>query len=175
MSVVTKPFRVSFPVVFTPKPTKKGGDPKYSISMLFPPGTDLSALKKEAENAVKEKWGEKPPSKLKSPFLDAGEYEYEGYEEGWTLIRATSIQKPGIIDATKKQIDNPADLYPGCWARAEVRAFTYDVDGNRGVSFGVSNIQKVKDDTNIGGNRRPEDVFEALEVEDGKSAASMFY
>jgi len=174
--VMTPVFRVSFPHVFKATRPKGSDKDKFTLSMLFDDDADLSKLKKAATAAVKEKWGDKPPKKLKTPFLDAGDYDYEGYEDGHALVRASSIQKPGVVDQNVDPIIEESEFYPGCYARAKVRAFTYDIEGNRGVSFGLGNIQKVKDGERLGGHSKPEDDFEAVGDDDmgDESADSLF-
>jgi hypothetical protein len=176
-NVLTPKFRVSFPYVFRPqKPMANAAsqDPKYSLTMLFPKGADLSVLKKAASDAVIEKWGaekEKWPKNLRNPFRDQGEKEFEGYEAGAIFVTATSKQRPGLVDAQVKDIIDEKDFYPGCYARASVRAFAYDQAGNRGVAFGLQNVQKLGDGEPLGGRTRPTDDFEPV-AEDGKPAAS---
>ena len=46
-------------------------------------------------------------------------------------------------------------------------AFTYDTKGNKGVSFGLNNVQKVKDDEPLGNFSRAEDDFDEVEDFDG--------
>ncbi len=174
-TVLTPKFRVSFPYVFRPsKPMQAGAEPKYSITMLFPKGADLSALKAAAQAAVVEKWGAdktKWPKNMRNPFRDQGEKEFEGYEEGATFLTATSKQRPGLVDADVKDIIDEHAFYPGCYARASVRAFAYDQAGNRGVSFGLQNLQKLADGDPLGGRTKPTDDFEPVASEaDGKPA-----
>lgn len=170
--VITPEFRVSFPNVFrTAKPMAGSTqEPKYGITMLFPKGADLSALKKATEDACVEKWGAdkaKWPKNLRSPFRDQGEKDYEGYEEGAVFINATSKQKPGVVDANLNDIIDEAEFYAGCYARASINAFAYDTAGNRGVAFGLNNVQKLKDGEPLGGRTRPEDDFEPVASTDG--------
>ena len=54
----------------------------------------------------------------------------------WPILRRDSHGKP-ILD--------PARVYAGIWCRAEVNLFSYDTDGNRGVSFGLNNFQRLAD------------------------------
>ena len=166
-NVLTPEFRVSFPNLFKPRKANEQAEPKYSVSMLFPKDADLSALKKAAEAAVREEWGDKIPKKLKKPFLDQGDYDLEGYEAGNVLVRASSKQKPGVVDKDVQAIVDESEIYPGCYARATVRAFTYDVNGNVGVSFGLQNFQKLRDGDPIGGRSKPEDDF--TPVSDGET------
>jgi hypothetical protein len=175
--LITPAFRVSFPHVFEPNEDAKTakGKPKYQVSLLFPPDTDLKAMKKMAEAAVKDKWGDNPPKRIKTPFLDAGDYEYDGYEKGWTLVRCSTVQKPEIIDGAKQPLAE-SDFYPGCWARASVRAFCWEDDkGGKGVSFGFMNLQKLKDDESFSGRAKADDEFDEVEgAAAGDSTDSMF-
>jgi hypothetical protein len=166
-NVLTPKFRVSFPYVFRPQVNKMnpGAEAKYSLTMLFEKGADLSALKKAAETAIVDKWGAdktKWPKNLRNPFRDQGDKEFEGYEAGAIFITATSKQRPGLVDAKLQDIIEEKDFYPGCYARATVRAFAYDNNGNRGVSFGLQNIQKLADGDPLGGRTRPADDFEPV-------------
>lgn len=171
-NVKTPIFRASFPNLFRPTRPKNAPDtqdPKYSLTMLFAKDADLTELKKAAHNVLVEQFGAdqtKWPKKLTSPFRDQGDMDYEGYEEGAIFIRATSKQKPGVVDSKVQPIIDEADVYPGCYMRATVRPFYYDTNGNKGVSFGLQNVQKVKDGEPLGGRTRAEDDFEAVASED---------
>ena len=182
-NVMTPRFRVSFPNVFRPgKVMQVGAEPKYNCTMLFEKGADLTALKNAAQAAVVEKWGSdkaKWPKNLRSPFRDQGEKEFEGYVKGAVFINAASKQRPGLVDEKVQDIIEEKDFYPGCYARATVRAFAYDQAGNRGVSFGLQNIQKLAEGEPLGGRTKPQDDFEPVADESGvgepaKSAADIF-
>lgn len=171
-SLLTPEFRVSFPYVFKPqKPLSPGGKEKYTITMLFPKGEELKAMKAAAQAVLVEKYGEdqaKWPKGIRSPFKDQGDKEYEGYEAGAICITANSDQRPGLVDQNVQDIIEERQFYPGCYARAEVRPFVYETKGdnggilNRGVSFGLQNIQKLREGDPLGGRSRPTDVFEAV-------------
>jgi len=170
-SVKTPRFRVSFPHVFEPQDVKKddGSTKKeFSIVALFPKGTDLSALKAEANRAAKEKWGDKIPKNLASPFHDQGEKEYVGYESGAIFIRAKSTVKPGVVGQEvvngKFAAIDSSEFSPGCYAWMSVNAYAYGGPGtkfNPGVAFGLRNIQKLEDGDPLGNRSRAEDDFAA--------------
>lgn len=166
-NVLTPEFRVSFPYVFRPqKALEAGKEPKYSVTMLFKKGENLSALKAAAKKVAVEKWGEdqsKWPKNLRLPFRDQGEKEFAGYEAGAIFITATSKQRPGLVDANVQDILDESQFYAGCYARATIRAFAYDQAGNRGVAFGLQNVQKLRDGEPLGGRSRPQDDFEPIE------------
>ncbi len=172
---VTHEFRVSFPAIFKPKGFQDQ-EPKYSVAMLFPKNVKLSAPANKQKNSLRaicsaaaaEKWGEdkdKWPKRLKMPFRDGDESETDGYA-GHIYCNASSKTKPGVVDKDLTPIMNEADLYAGCYARAEVIAFAYDVSGNRGVGLALQNIQKLRDGQPFTGRKKPEDVFESVEDSD---------
>lgn len=171
-NIMTPQFRVSYPAVFKPnKPMQEGGEAKYSVVMLFESDSDLSLLKKAAAEAVKEKWGDKAPKNLRSPFRDQGEKDGAGYVEGCIFVSASSKQRPGLIDKANADIIDESEFYAGCWARATVRAYAYDANGNRGVAFGLQNVQKLRDDDPLGGTRaKAADEFAPVDTGDSSGA-----
>lgn len=168
-TVVTKEFRVSFPDLYEARAMEdddgKTGEAKYAVVMLFPKGTDLSAMKAAAQAAVVAKWGAdkaKWPSNLRLPFRDQGEKDYEGYEAGSVFVRATSKRKPAVVGYDPSKALPEDEMYPGCYARAEVNAYTYDKKGNKGVAFGLNCLQKTRDGESLGGRSKPTEVFEPI-------------
>ncbi len=164
--VVTPEFRVSFPAVFKPK-SFQGQEAKYSVVMIFDEKTDISGIKRAVRNAIVEEFGEDKarwPKKLRLPFRNASEREgTEGYEPGKIFISATSKTQPGLVDHNLEKIIAEQHFYAGCWARAELIAFYYDVSGNKGVSFSLQNLQKTKDDKSFSGRKKAEDVFDKVD------------
>lgn len=185
-SLITPKFRVSFANVFRPQPpmagSKPDAKPKYGLTMLFPKDADLSALKHAAHMAAVEKFGDKLKDPnfaktLRSPFRDQGEKQHEGYVPGCIFVNATSAQRPGLVDQNVQPIIEESQFYSGCYAIASVNAFAYEQMGNRGVAFGVNNIQKVGDGEPLGGRVRPEAEFKPVEgaaAPAGASADALF-
>jgi hypothetical protein len=178
-NIMTPEFRVSYPHVFEAQ-SKDDGSKVYTMACLFPKGANLDALKKDAMRALTEKFGAdqtKWPKNLKSPFRDQGEKEGDGYEAGAIFINVTSRQKPGLVDRSNQPIIDPSEFYEGCYARATVRAFYYDKKGNKGVSFGLRNIQKIRDGERLGNRRSATEEFAPIEGADaggGTDATSLF-
>jgi hypothetical protein len=163
--ITTPPFRVSFPNVFKPKSNFEGQDPAYSVQMLFPKSADLTAMKKAVEEVKRKKWGNDKADwpKFKHPvFKDGNEKNMEAYKD-MVVVEARTKQKPGLVDRECNEIIDPGEFYPGCWARATLTCYAYEKAGNKGVSFGLQNLQKVKDDTAFSGKKNAKDDFEPLE------------
>ena len=172
MTIITPKAILSYPHLFEPRPSTPGGEPVYSCSLVFEPGTDLSAMKQEALRVAREKWADKTDAmlrtgKIRMPFREDG--EEKGYPPGAVFINVRSRTAPGIVDryagpdGKPVRINDPEAVYPGCYVRASLRAFAYDTNGNRGVSFGLCNVQKLGDGQRLDGRKKPEDEFEAEE------------
>jgi hypothetical protein len=177
-NVITPKFRASFAQVFTPQAAKnQDGTPKlkngqqvqeYSVQALFPKDADLSALKAAAAAAVKEKWGDKPPAKLRSPFRTEKEDGSlpDGLEAGAIFMNFKTVVKPGLVDESNQDIIDPVQFYSGCYARASVRAYAYGGPGTNftpGVAFGLQNLQKLADGEPLAGVRvKASDEFEPV-------------
>ena len=162
----TPEFRVSFPKLFTPEGFQ-GGEPKYSIVMLYDKDTDLTALKKAAHTAAVEKWGadtKKWPKNMRNPFRDGAEKDNLAGYENCIFVSASSKERPGIVDQKKRPItETDGRFYPGCYARASLRAYAYDFAGNRGVAFGLNNVQLVRDGAPFSGRRSATDDFDEID------------
>jgi len=169
--IVTPEFRVSFPALFEPKGFE-GQDPKYKVNMLFSKSTDLSSLKKLANDAILEKWPtkEKRPTNIRTPFRDGDKdkADQDGYQD-CIFVAATSKMKPGVVDSELNPILDAEEMYAGCYARASITAYAYDKMGNVGVAFGLQHVQKVKDGEPFSGRGKAEDDFEAIESDGGSS------
>ncbi|SFJ68956.1 ssDNA-binding protein [Methylobacterium brachiatum] len=198
-AIITPKFRASFVWVFKPKADKRDPlkKPKYSVLMLFPKGTDLSALKAAAKAAAIQKWGSDADAKLKhpkfkSPFKDQatlvdGEGKpYAGVMEGGVAVEAWSYTAPGLagpkLDPSTGKVEiltAETDFYSGAWARAKIRPYAWTNDlGGIGLSFDLVNLQKLADDDRLGGGRtRAEDDFQPVEasVEGGEGGAGDFF
>lgn len=160
-TVKTPKFRVSFPHVFEPHAFEKN-EPKYSMVMLFPKDTDIKSLKIACNAAAAQKWGNdstKWPKNLRLPFRDGNEKtDLQGYE-GNIFVSASSKNKPGLVDQKLQPILAENDFYAGCYARAELQAFAYDTNGNKGVSFALQNVQKLAEGEPFSGKKKAEDTF----------------
>jgi hypothetical protein len=183
-NVVTPEFRVSYPSVFQPKRNDLNGKDEFSVVALFPKGADLSALKAAAKAAVVEEWGpdeKKWPTKLRLPFRDQGEKKKDGvmppaHEEGAIFMNLKSQQKPGVVDQNVQPILDAVQFYGGCYARASVRAYAYEMKGNAGVAFGLQNIQKTRDGDSLGGRAAPEKDFAPIPgAETGSGTATSLF
>ena len=176
--ITTPVFRVSFPAVFEPTHMDKNAaekDKRYKITMIFDKKTDISSLKKIALDAAVGKWGAdktKWPKGMNKTFRDGAEKDTDGFGDGVIFCSATSKMRPGLVDGDTQPIIDQSEFYGGCYARATVTAFAY-VFGKQGVTFGLRNIQKVKDGELFSSRTKAEEDFDSIKApaNDGADSA----
>lgn len=163
---------LSYPHLFVPKPPAEGAEPRYSLVLVFTEeaanSPEFKALKKAAADAVRERWGDKIPSSLRSPFRKCSEKDGAPFDDhpNGVFISAWTKQRPGIVGPRLEEILDPDDVFAGQIARATVRAFAYETAGNKGVSFGLNNLQIVRPDMDRLDGRRPARTdFDAVATE----------
>lgn len=171
--VITPVATLSYPHLHAPQPGRKPTDKaKYSCTLVYAPGTDLSALKAAEVAAAIKKFGANAEEmlrkgKLKSAFrYDA---EAKDYPAGSVFQNVRTEQQPGLVYAWAGPDKKPAkvpqdkirdDFYPGAQVRASISFFGYDGEA-KGVSAGLNNLQKVADGERIAGRAAAEDEFTA--------------
>lgn len=171
--VITGKVRFAYLHVFEPHAVDESQDKKYSVTLLIPKSDKKTisamkqAIKKAIEQGVKEKWGGKKPANLQMPLRDGDEERPDQPEfHGHYFVNAKSTYKPGVVDAQLNEIIDSTELYSGCYGKASVNFYAYNVSGNKGIACGLNNIQKLHDGETLGGRARPEDEFEPVDVDD---------
>jgi hypothetical protein len=169
-------FRVSFPQVFEAKAIGESTKKKFGLVCLFnvaaieadPKEKKLwLAMKDAVKKVAAEKWPKGIPANIQSPWRKGEEKEqFQGYGPGVIFISASTTTRPGIVNADMSKILEPSDFYAGCWARATVNPYAWSFMAKNGVSFGLQNIQKIKDDEAFGGRSAPEEDFDGSTAED---------
>lgn len=169
MPLITPKGVLTFPTLFKPRAQAEGAEPRYSVNILFDPAAQKSAeyaaLKAAVKAAVVKTWGQDKfndrvfMGRLRSPFRDAAEKQYEGYQAGWIFISAWSKQQPGVVDGRLQDMTE-SEVWSGQIGRLEVNPFTYQQQGNIGVSFGLNNVQITKPDApRLDGRKQASAVF----------------
>ena len=140
--VITGKVRFSYANVWEPK-SVNGSEPKYSVSLIIPKSDKetLKNVKAAIEAAKKEgqaKLGGKIPANLKTPLRDgdADRTEDDAYADSY-FVNANSFIKPGIVDKDVQPILDQTEFYSGCYGRASIVFFAYNVNGNKGVAAGL--------------------------------------
>lgn len=189
-NLVTPKGRLLWSNLFAPRKEK------HDCNLLIPKSADITALKEAVFEAGKDKFakafkdgGGKWPSSLRNPFkktadndrlvaaLESADLKVEDFP---LFFAARSKDKPGVVGPSGKSDGIEAEqVYPGRWARMSIQAFGYEKDGNKGVTFGLVNVQLLDNDDEfvIGGGRvSAESEFDAVEVagDDAASSDEMF-
>ena len=172
-TVMTGKVRASFVHIFEPT-AYRNNPPRYSCSLIIPK-TDketISAIRKAIDAAIEDgkvKWGGKVPpvSKLTLPLHDGDEDRPEdpAYANSY-YVKASSLEKPGIVDRDLTPITDPRGIYPGCYIRAVLNLYPYDANGSKGVAAGLAHVQFWADGEPLNGRTRAEDVFTKLVDDD---------
>lgn len=164
--VITGKVRFSYAHVFEPSAINDGDAKKYSVSIIIPKKDKKTLEKIEAAIATaledgKGKFGGKIPKKYKQPLRD-GDEEREDDEvyQNAMFVNANSTTKPGLVDADLNPIMDKEDFYSGCYGRASLNFYAFNVNGNMGIACGLNNLQKLEDgDRLAGGGASAEEDF----------------
>jgi hypothetical protein len=181
----TPTVRLSFPHLFEPSDPIEGSTDtrkKYRAMLIFDLESqkteEFKAMKAAATAAAVKKFGATKAKelaqegKLRSPFRKAEEKpNFDGLKPGYLFINVTSLQKPVVIGPQMQPIGED-EVYPGCYVRALISCYAYEKLGNRGVSYGLNHIQKVRNGESLGNRVRAEEGFEPLAEEDGDDGDS---
>jgi hypothetical protein len=163
--ILTPPGTASFMNLVKPRAAALGGEPRYSIVLIFDKKAQATPEYRElqagVERAIKEKWPGKKPVGLASPFRDGAEKEgqYEGYHAGDIFISPWTREKPGVVDKKQTSIMDWSEIFSGWKARANVRPFGYEQAGKRGVAFLLDNVQFLTPGPRLDGRGSAEGAF----------------
>lgn len=174
--VTTNPVRIGYPYLLKPRMNDDGTAGKYG-AMLIIPKTDTAtvnalnaAIDSARKMAVAE--GNKAAANYRSPLKDGDGVKQNGEEygpecKGCWVLNVSSKNKPGLCDRNLQAILDPAEIYPGMWANVDILFKAFKVQSNAGITCYLNNLQKVRDDTPLGGApERPENVFTAVAADD---------
>lgn len=183
LKIVVGPVRLSHPHFFKPQAPKPTDKPKYSGTFLIPKSMDLAQLKSVIKKAKLFEYGPKEnwPDDLVSPIRDgdgkAGKNKdgtpKEGYAGHWVLkATSTAESKPVVCDRERMPIENPSEVYPGCYVQAALFAYAWEYMGKQGIGFILDGVRKVKEGKSLGGKRSAEDMFDPLSGDDDTETES---
>lgn len=185
MSITTGKVKASYVHIFRPRTPENGGDPKYSVTLLIPK-TDTVTInniyaeieRAKQEGAQKAFNGSIPPQ-CRIPLYDGDGYRQSGEafgEEcrGCMVITASAKQQPVVVGLDMQNILNPADVYSGCYIRANINFFAYNSNGNKGIGCGLNAVQKIEDGEPLGGRVSAEEAFGGANTYTGGTTASAY-
>ena len=157
--VITGTVRFSYEHVFEPTAMQEGQEPKYNICLLIPKDDEKTIAKINAaiELAIANgmdkvgKNGKVAPG-IKMPLRDGDTEREEEAFEGHYFVNASSKLKPQIVDADLNPIMSRDEFYSGCYGRASINFYAFNVSGNRGIACGLNNLQKLEDGESLAGS-----------------------
>jgi len=147
-------------------PAGSTGEPKFSISLLWPKAElkKLDELKAAIIEVASAKFGDKAveqlrSGKLKYPIRDGNvERPDDPVFADQVFVTASSTSQPGIVDGKVKPVFEKDEAYSGCTFRASVSVFAYD-NVTKGVGIGLSNLQVIKKGPRLDGRKNAEQDF----------------
>lgn len=156
--VITGEVRFSFLHVFEPYAMEEGQKEKYSASLIISKDDKqtLAKIDKAIEAALEEgkaKFGGKIPARYKSPLRDGDidRPDDEAYQNSM-FINANNYTQPGLVDKNLDPILNREDMYSGCYGRASITFYAFNVSGNRGIAVGLNHLMKTRDAEPLSGS-----------------------
>lgn len=175
--VVIEGARLSWPKLFKPEARPGSTEEKYSTMLLIPKSATavmerLYAAEKEAlQDGKTTKFKGKVPTKDYSIIHDGDDEEVvEDYPERaghWYMsVSASTKFKPGVVDKNLEKILDESEVYSGVYANVSVTAFPYNQEGNKGVSFGLNNVQILGYGDSLAGGVDAADEFSQVADED---------
>ena len=197
VKITTPEFRMSFPTLFEPRAAEGSDKKKYSVTMQFQIAAtekskaegrsvvDIQPLRDAVKAVLVEKYGAdttKWPAfgdgkgLIKLPFrsgTEQGKADSPGLGEGIIFVQASKNGdqiRPGVVDGSLKPITIPSDVYGGCYGRATINPYFWEFMGKFGVSFGLQNVQLIRDGERFGGGEAATDAFDAIPTPGGAQA-----
>ena len=157
----------SYPHLLTPYAAEEDQKAKYSMCLLIPKteADTIDVITKAIENAKKkgletQSW---KPAVLQNPKfhepLRDGDADKPDKPEfaGMYFVNAKSDKKPLVIDGAKNKIEDPDEVYAGCWVSASITFYPFDVKGNKGIACALNGVMKLRDDEPIAGGASAND------------------
>lgn len=163
--VKTGKVRFSYANVFVPTSMDESQEKKYSVVLLIPKSDErtVKAIKAGIAAAVEAGKATKFAGKstgIKLPLRDGDEEKPDSPEyKGCYFLSCSSKNKPGIVDKQLNELTDDEEFYSGCYGRATVNFYAYNVNGVKGIAAGLGNLQKLEDGERFSGKTSAEDDF----------------
>lgn len=162
MKVVTGKVRGSYVNVFRPRMNEYNGREEYSICILIQKSDSdtISKIQAAIKAAATKKWGAKIPANFRSPLRDGDDERPDdaAYANQY-FVNLKSRDKPGVVDVNRDEVINSFEFASGDYCRVSMNAYAYDRSGNRGVSFGLGNVQVLAKGEPLSSRARAADEF----------------
>ena len=185
--ITLKGVRVSYPHLITAQKDEESGVEKFGVALVDMPDNphfreNKAKVREALIEAGKQKFGEtwkvgQGKAKKMADAVDDGSIktvvheDKDGkYAEGAYWFNAKSKSRPGMVypwaePGTTKPAKVPAEkigdvFYPGAVVNVSVSSFGYEGKKGKGLSFGINNLQFVKDGVRFDNRTSAEDEFD---------------
>jgi hypothetical protein len=154
--IISPKGRCSYPHLFKPSAFQGEGEPKFSVALLIDKkasGTKefIAKIKAAQESALKELYNGKLPQNLERWGISDGDESEDATAKGNYVIKASSKNRPAIIDGQGTEILTETDVYGGCYGRINFCAKAYGTTAKGGVTLELNVFQKIGDGEAFGG------------------------
>ena len=135
--------RLSFPSLWV-RSIFDGKEGKYEATFLIPKSD--TETKDKINIAIKQMIAE---SKLKIPkdkicVKDGDDYEFDGYENTWTL-KASNNRQPTLLDTDKTPLTtDDGKIYAGCYVNAVIEFWVQNNNYGKRINANLLGVQFVK-------------------------------
>jgi len=178
MAITTGKVRASYVHIFQPRALDNEGEPKYSVTLLIPKSDTVTInniyaeIERAKQEGAQKTFNGNIPPQCRIPLYDGDGYRQSGEafgEEcrGCMVITASAKQQPVVVGLDMQNILNPADVYSGCYIRANINFFAYNRNGNKGIGCGLNAVQKIEDGDPLGGRVSAEEAFGGINIYTG--------
>jgi hypothetical protein len=142
-----------FPHIFVARVNPDGTPGKYDLLLCIKPKEQQSEVMKSLmaliSSTAKAAFPGVPLSQLSMPVRKGQEFVDKGtggVEAGDIMVAARSKTKVGVVDINNLDIIDSSEVFAGQIARAEVAVADFNVNGKRGVTLFLNNVQILKKD-----------------------------
>ena len=166
--VITEKVRISYAdQLYTPKANDKGVL-KYGCAIMIPKSDKATyarilaaaeSVKRKAVPGKDEAFYKAPPRTLHDGDgvkPNSGE-PYGPEAKGCWVMNLSANDRPGVVDAELSPMVEK--IYSGDYIRADLGGFWFETSGNKGVSFGINNVQFLERGERIDGRQDARDAF----------------
>jgi hypothetical protein len=170
VGVITPAGRMAYPSLLEARAPQGGGKEKFSVTLLLPKQADITGIEKEIDAAIEKKFGPGAAKKfrIRRPILNTADFPKMGeHAEAFpkfVRLAAQPVDKPTVVKPDGQATEDPAEIYPGRWARAYISAWAYDhTASGKGVSLDLKYVQLLAHAERFAGGRAPiSEIFEPV-------------
>lgn len=170
MAITTAKVRASYVHIFQPRTMEGSTEAKYSVTLLIPKSdthtlnTIYAEIEKVKQESAQKVFGGHVPPGCRIPIYDGDGLRPSGEQfgeecRGHMVMAASAKQQPAIVDLGMQAIINPAEVYSGCYIRANINFFAYNTSGNKGIGCALNGVQKIEDGEPLTMRMTPEEAF----------------